>query len=164
MKKVTSVLLIFIMLFVLLPQVVNANSPGPNLDGTVDTSAAEIVSLVVIYVFVYVLIVGFTCFIEWLVSIPFGMHKECAKIILVTNVLTQIGMHLLEIGYLAVTAVPAAFWLAFPAFIVILEIIVYATEFFIYYKKMLGFPTWSIILYTICANSASLLLGLLIIF
>lgn len=160
MKKVTSVLLIFIMPFLLLPQVVNANSPGPNLDGSIDTSPAWIIFQVLIYL----LIIGFTCLVEWLVSIPFAMHRECAKIILVTNILTQIGMHLLEVVYLALTAVPAAFWLAFPAFIVILEIIVYATEFFIYYKKMLGFPTWSIILYTICANTASLLLGLLIIF
>jgi hypothetical protein len=160
MKKVTSVSLIFIMLFVLLPQVVNSNSPGPNLDGSIDTSPAWIIGPVLIYL----LIIGFTCLVEWLVSIPFAIHRECAKIILVTNILTQIGMHLLEVVYLALTAVPAAFWLAFPAFIVILEIIVYATEFFIYYKKMLGFPTWSIILYTICANTASLLLGLLIIF
>lgn len=160
MKKVTSVLLIFIMLFLLLPQVVNANSPGPNLDGSIDTSPAWIIGPVLIYL----LIIGFTCLVEWLVSIPFAMHRECAKIILVTNILTQIGMHLLEVVYLALTAVPAAFWLAFPAFIVTLEIVVYATEFFIYYKKMLGFPTWSIILYTICANTASLVLGLLIIF
>lgn len=160
MKKVTSVSLIFIMLFVLLLQVVNANSPGPNLDGSIDASPAWIIGPVLIYL----LIIGFTCLVEWLVSIPFVMHRECAKIILVTNILTQIGMHLLEVVYLALTAVPAAFWLVFPAFIVILEIIVYATEFFIYYKKMLGFPTWSIILYTICANTASLLLGLLIIF
>ena len=33
----------------------------------------------------YLLIVGITCLIEWLVSIPFGMHKECAKLILITR-------------------------------------------------------------------------------
>ncbi len=160
MKSLVSCVLIVLIVMLCLPQVAYANSPGPSIDGSYDTSPALVIGIVIIYC----LVVGFTCLVEWLVSIPFKMHKECARIIIVTNILTQIGMHLLEFGYLAAAAVPAAFWVGLPLFIVMLEVIVYATEFFVYYKKMLGFPTWQILLYTILANTTSLILGLLIIF
>lgn len=162
MKKVIPVLLLFILLFVFLPQVAFANSPGPNLDGTSNRSPTWLFNVLVIYL----LIVGFTCLIEWLVSIPFGMHKECAKLILITNIITQLVMHFLEYLFLMLTASTGGvlYWVTVPLFVVGLEIVVYVSEYFIYHNKMLGFPTWSILLYTICANTASLVLGVLIIF
>ena len=160
MKRVIPVLLLFILLFVFLPQVAFANSPGPDLDGNVDPKPATIITVVV----VYLMIVGFTCLVEWLVSIPFKMHEECAKLILVTNVLTQVVMHALELLFLWVMAALPIVWITFPILLFSLEIIVYFSEFFIYKEKMLGFTTWQIFLYTVLANTASLLLGLLIIF
>lgn len=109
-------------------------------------------------------IFGFFCFLEWLVSIPFKMHEECKKVIILTNIFTQLILHLIEFLFVAMYAefVGFFFWLTIPILIGI-EIMVVIIEFFIYYKKMLGFSTLSIYLYTICANAASLLLGLLII-
>ena len=85
MKRIISIFLICLVLLIYLPQLAFANSPGPNLDGNIDTSQAWIIGSVLIYL----LIIGFTCLVEWLVSIPFAMHRECAKIILVTNILTR---------------------------------------------------------------------------
>ena len=108
---------------------------------------------------------GFFCLFEWLVSIPFKMANEYGKLILVINLFTQILLHLAEFLFLTLHTQLALFTFFFmsPIFIGV-EIAVVILEFFIYYKKMLGFSTLSIFLYTICANSASLLLGLLIIF
>ena len=160
MKKIFSILLIFAILMIILPHVAHANSPGPDLDGNVDPKPATIITVVV----VYMMIMGFTCLVEWLVSIPFKMHEECAKLILVTNVLTQVVMHALELLFLWVMAALPIVWITFPILLLSLEIIVYFSEFFIYKEKMLGFPTWQIFLYTMLANTASLVLGLLIIF
>jgi hypothetical protein len=159
MKRIVVILLMLSILLVFLPQVAFANSPGPKFDGSVDPKPATIITVVV----GYVLIVGFTCFVEWLVSIPFKMHEECAKVILLTNVLTQVVMHALELLFLLAMAVFPIVWLTFPIVVFALEIIVYFSEFLIYKDKMLGFPTWQIFLYTMLANTASLLLGLLII-
>ena len=161
MKRIVVILLMLSILLVFLPQVAFANSPGPNLDGTSNRSPAWLFNVLVIYL----LIVGITCLIEWLVSIPFGMHKECAKLILITNIITQLVMHFLEFVFLMVTASTGGvfYWVTVPLFVVGLEIVVYVSEYFIYHSKMLGFPTWSILLYTICANTASLVLGVLII-
>lgn len=164
MRRLFAITIGFLFVFVLTPQLAYANSPGPNLDGSFDRPIFSALSAVGTFILIYLLVTGFTCFIEWLVSVPFGMNSECKKVILITNAITQFVMHLLEVAFLAVTAVPGAFWLAFPVFIVILEILVYVTEFMVYRDKMLGFPTWQILLYTILANTASLMLGLLIIF
>ena len=162
MKRIISIFLICLVLLIYLPQLAFANSPGPNLDGTSNRSPTWLFNVLVIYL----LIVGFTCLIEWLVSIPFGMHKECAKVILITNIITQLVMHFLEFLFLMLTASTGGvlYWVTVPLFVVGLEIVVYVSEYFIYHNKMLGFPTWSILLYTICANTASLVLGVLIIF
>ena len=162
MKVKIAFLAMFTMLLSFLPQFVFANSPGPNLDGNFTRSPGWIVGVVVIYC----LIVAFNCLLEWVVSIPFQMHKECCKIILITNFVTQIAMHSLEVilFFLTTGTGGALYWMTVPFTIIALEIVVYITEFFVYRHKMLGFPTWSILLYTICANTASLVLGLLIIF
>lgn len=107
---------------------------------------------------------GFFCLFEWLVSIPFKMANEYGKLILITNLFTQVIFHVLVFLFLTLHTQLALFlFLVMSPIFLVVEIGVVILEFFIYYKKMLGFSTRSIFLYTICANSASLLLGLLIV-
>lgn len=140
-----------------------ANAPGPNLDETFGSRPFQDVIAILLIVF-YVILIAFTCLIEWLVSVPFGMHRECFKLIVITNVISQVAMHLLEVAFfLTALATGGLFGMFYPVVLIALEIIVFASEFVIYHNKMLGFPTWQILLYTILANTASLVLGLLLI-
>ena len=116
---------------------------------------------------VYTLMMIPNIIIEWLISIPFQMHKECAKVILLTSLFTQIGTRLLQAVIIGNILTPVTYlfiWLLVPVVTISFSMIECLIEFFIYRKKMLGFPTWQILLYTILANTASLVLGLLIIF
>ena len=160
MKKVVSILLIFVIVFFFLPQLAYANSPGPNLDGTREPTPGGVALIISLYL----IIIAFTCLVEWLVCIPFKLHYVYTKTILVTNVITQVIMHFLE--WLLMAVFPMNFIDAISWYILtvtILEVAVVVSEFFIYRKKILGYSIQSHLFYVLSANAASAFGGLLLL-
>ena len=98
-----------------------------------------------------------TCFSEWLVSLMFQLNHRNDRLIILTNVVSQILMWLAYIllhGYLKLDR---------ALIIVILEILIYSGEFLLYWRKMHEVSWLKCLLYTAAANTTSLLLGLLIL-
>ncbi len=163
MKRLVAILLALCLVFVIIPQLAFASSPDTDPGEYYEGRPFPVLSLLIIYVLMIVPII----LIKWLISIPFQMHRECAKVILLTNLITQIGMRLLELVLIACVFSPVTYpliWLWLPVIITAFSIIECVIEFFIYRNKMLGFFTGKILLYVICANLASIVLQMLIIF
>lgn len=165
MKKVVSILLIFVIVFFFLPQLAYANSPGPPLDGTREPTPGGVIRIISLYL----IIIAFTCLVEWLVCIPFKLHYVYTKTIILTNLTTQVIMHFLEWLLMAVLSTNFLDAIASYIFTVtVLEVAVVISEFLIYRKKIPGYSVQSHLFYVLSANAASafggLLLLLLIIF
>lgn len=99
----------------------------------------------------------FTCILEYLISIPFGLWKYYGKMIVCVNVVSQILMHLLYILLYGLL-----FW-RYAAAVLLLEVLVFAGECFYYTRKMDTEPVGKCILYGVIANAASLLVGLWVV-
>ena len=158
MKRLIAILLCILSVYCLAVPAF-ANAPGPNLDGTYDLPLTWLILLII----VYVIIIAFTCFVEWLVAKPFGLQEFYGKWIVITNIVTQIVMHILELCALSLypDSIPLAIW--YPLIVVMLEILITIAEFSIYRKIFAGFSTKACLLYTACANAASAIGGLLLL-
>jgi hypothetical protein len=88
--------------------------------------------------------------IEILVSLLFGFRGKRLLIILLTNTCTQIIMRLLYL------VLPFTYLIE----TIILEIMVYVTEFLVYKKYLKQEKTTTIGWYTVIANTLSLMLGI----
>ena len=98
-----------------------------------------------------------TCFSEWLVSLMFQLNHRNDRLIILTNVVSQILMWLAYIllhGYLKLDR---------ALIIVILEILIYSGEFLLYWRKMHEVSWIKCLIYTVAANTTSLLVGALIL-
>lgn len=114
-------------------------------------------------VFILVAILGtaMNCFIEWMVALAFDGVKNHTDLVLVTNLCSQILMRILQVillGILMTLDVLHAYMIA----VAMLEILVYLGEFLVYRKRMGDVSLNRCIAYTLCANTASLMAGLLI--
>ena len=98
-----------------------------------------------------------TSLIEWIVSLFFKVIKHYGQVVVVTNVLSQIAMWILFLTFQS--ALPWSYLYT----IIVLEMFVYVAEFIVYQKTMLGVTWKSALLYTVVANTASLILGPLVI-
>lgn len=98
-----------------------------------------------------------TCLIEWAVSKCFFRTRPYGKLVVITNVITQVVMWLLILLLWNVLH-----WNVLYATI-LLEILVYVTEFLIYRRKMRAADWKMCLLYTVLANTASVILGPLLV-
>ena len=133
---------------------VYANAP-PAAEG----ESAKYIGLSGILMVAFLIFCGMaiTCFCEWLVSLAFRFDHRNDRLILWTNVVSQLLMWLVYIllyNFLKLDRI----WI-----IIILEVLVYAGEFLFYWKKMHEASWLKCLIYTITANTASLVLGLLIL-
>ena len=164
MKKILTVALLCGLLVFLISPAVFANAPGPNMDGTFERNFGDRSRIMWIAVIcICLLYTPFTCWVEWLVSGPFGLRGSYQKTIFITNLISQLSMHFLEV--LIMSFAPryvqdSIYWYALV--VLVLEVLVYLSEFLVYRKKMTGVSGKRILLYTLCANTASLLGGLLL--
>lgn len=133
---------------------VYANAPPSAEGGSTTVTGLPAVLLLGFLVLCGIVI---TCFCEWLVSLLFRLDHRNSRLILWTNVVSQILMwlaYILLYGFFELNRI----WV-----VVILEVLVYASEFLFYWKKMYEVSWPKCLAYTIAANTASLLLGLLIL-
>ena len=163
MKRLIAIFSVLSILFVFLPFSALATSSEQDMQlPFADLLMSDKPYDVVGFIFGCSVIVVFFCVLEWIVSIPFKMHEECKKIIILTNLITQLGLYALVVVYFLLFYFCGGFWIAiFPLMIVIVPILPYVVEFLIYRDKMLGFTTKQILLYTIFANTASMVLTLI---
>ncbi len=112
-----------------------------------------------LFVMLYVLIsaVGLvlTCFVEWLIGVAFKLTKNHAKLIVVTNVVSQILMRVLFV--ILYSLIPQ-----YTLLTVLLEILVYTGEFIAYRFLAKDIPAGKWLQYVLAANTASVLAGMLL--
>lgn len=89
---------------------------------------------------------------ESIIALLFGFKGKRLLSILTVNVCSQIIMRVLSV------VLPLTYLIE----TVILEVLVYGTEFLIYRKRFEQISTTKIAIYTVIANTASLSLGILI--
>lgn len=129
-------------------------------NGTTDKYIAETDvygSGVVLYLILCQFALLFTCLIEYLVAIPFGLRKRYGGKIFLVNIISQLAMHLCHILLYSIV-----FW-RYPHAVILLEVLVYSGEFVIYKRIMREESLVKCIGYVAVANTASLALGLLFI-
>ncbi len=111
----------------------------------------------IMYIALAALSLVLTCWVEKLIASPFGLKERYRKLIGRTNIVSQVLMHL---GYVVFYSV--IFW-KYTYATLFLEICVYAGEFFFYSWRMKDVSRRKCLAYTLTANTASLVLGLLIL-
>jgi len=98
-----------------------------------------------------------TCFVERLVAIPFKLKKQYGRLILLTNVSSQLLMYA---GYALLYSM--VFW-KYSVATIVLEILIYLGEYLVYRQKMRDVPKLKSFAYAVAANTASLVIGLTIL-
>lgn len=129
-------------------------------NGTTDAFTVETDvygSGVFVYLFLCCCGMAFTCIVEFLVAIPFGLVKKHSGLIFLVNVISQITMHLCNIRLYSIV-----FW-RYPYAVAFLEVLVFAGEFLVYRRTMRDISLAKCIGYTLAANTASLASGLLLL-
>ena len=133
---------------------VYANAPP-----SVETEGATQIGFLAVLIFLVRIFGGIllTYFCELLVSFGFWLDRRNDRLVLWTNLVSQILM------WLAYILLCGLFRLEHIWVVVILEVLVYAGEFLVYWRKMHEVSWIKCLLYTVVANTASLLFGLLIL-
>lgn len=116
----------------------------------------------ILFLFIGVMGMVLTCAVECFVALFFDLICKRTGLILITNLISQLVMRIGQILLLWLLFTwersAAHFWI-----VLLLEIPVYACEFLVY-KKYIREASWQRCLaYTVCANTASVLAGLLML-
>ena len=99
-----------------------------------------------------------TCVVESLISACFGLYRWYGKLILLTNIVSQLLMrigHVLLYGWVFVH---------FGWLVVFLELAVYSGEYLWYCRRMKDMPKKRVLWFTVAANTASLALSIIPLF
>lgn len=110
----------------------------------------------VLFVFICLMGAALTCIVERLVAIPFNLNKQYGRLIVRTNIYSQVLMYA---GYALLYGL--VFW-KYTYATILLEVMVYLGEYLIYRRIMISVPHKTRFIYVISANTASLVLGMLI--
>lgn len=103
-----------------------------------------------------------TCVTEWLVALSFDGIKEYSRQIVLTNIASQLLMRLGQMLLLKAMYLWDVF-LDYLIMVAVLEVLVYFCE-FLFYRKLMKSVSWKrCLVYTVCANTASLLAGFLLL-
>lgn len=122
--------------------------------GTLEINTSVSSYGVAMYLFLCFLGMGLTCWMEYLVAIPFRLRRDWGELILLTNAVSQILMHL---SYILLYRY--VFW-RYAYATIVLEVLVFAGEFLFYRWKMKDVSRIRCLLYTVAANAFSLAHGL----
>lgn len=106
-----------------------------------------------LYVILSVIGVLLTVFLEWLTAAAFKLSKLYGRLVIGTNVVSQVCMRLLFV------VLYGTLFYRYAIALVFLEIAVYLGEFLFYRKFMYGVSAKKCLLYTLTANTVSLILG-----
>lgn len=105
-------------------------------------------------IFLYLILSGLgllmTCGVEWLAAVPFGLR---GRTVLAVNAVSQLLMRA------AALLLYGAFCKSYTLVLLLTEIPVYGGEYMVYRRRMTDLPRWKVAVYTVVANTLSLVLG-----
>ena len=140
---------------------VSANAPGP-----LEFGEPAPVNPLVIALFLVISVPGvaLTVVVEWLICKPFGIGRQYKKLVVWTNLTTQIILRMLQLFTfpLRPNGMSASVWGVI--YLTVLELFVYLSEFLIYNWRIRDVSWKKCLYYTVTANTASLIAGLLVLF
>ena len=160
MKRAFAMILAFSLILCICPLTVSANAPGPDIDGNILISP----QIAVLFILISMAGIAATIVVEWSVSKLYELQKEYGKLIIGTNLLSQIMMRILQLflpGIMPLEIRSNFLW--YPVSVLMLELLVMCCEFLVYNWKMRNVPWRECLHYTVAANVASALAGLLLI-
>jgi len=116
----------------------------------------ETLSLGIIGIYILISLAGVvvTVFVEWLISHFFVSLLLYGKVIVWTNVITQLTMRILFVLLYSFLLPNYLLWT------LLLEVAVYTAEYLVYCKRIPTAPKKTILTYVIVANTVTLLLGI----
>ena len=120
-------------------------------------------NMVSVIVFMVIGLLGliWTCVVERLIALLYDGIKNYTRLIVKTNVVSQFLMRAGQILLLWLSG-RAGYAISYFLLVLALEVIVYLCEYLFYHKKMPDVPWRKCLEYTICANTASAVSGLLL--
>ena len=119
-----------------------------------ESQAGWMLSLLAVYLLISLAGVAVTVFVEWLIAHCFVSFLLYGKVIVWTNVITQLTMRILFI------ALYMLLWQSYWGLTILLEVAVYTAEYLVYCKRIPTAPKKTIFAYVAIANTVTLLLGL----
>ncbi len=161
MKRFVTFLLLAVILLSALTFPVLANSAPSLENGEAVVSAGSVVIVLFLAAISVTLSVVTTCLVEWFIWKRFGWGDVYNKLIIRTNLVSQLIMWAVFFAALVLGGVAMIQILLFRywLFLICLEIPIYVGEFIVYRRKMPEIPWKVCLLYTVTANTASLILG-----
>ena len=161
MKRTLAVFFAFVLILCICPLPASANAPAPDMDGNIPISP----QIVAMFILISIAGIAVTIVVEWYISKLYELQKEYGKLIVGTNLLSQIVMRILQLflpGIMPVEMRSNFLW--YPVSVLVLELLIMCCEFLVYNWKMRNVPWSECLHYTVAANIASALAGLLLIF
>lgn len=140
---------------------VSANAPGPLEFGEAFPANPLLIAL---FVVISVAGIALTVAVEWLICKLFRIGCQHKKLVVWTNIVTQIILRVLQLFTFSLMpkGMSAISWCAI--YLLGLEFFIYLAEFLVYIWRMRDVPWKKCLLYTVSANTASLIAGLLLLF
>ena len=140
---------------------VSANAPGPLEFGEPFPANPIVIALFVVISAAGIVL---TVTVEWLIYKLFRIGCQHKKLIVWTNIITQIILRILQLFTFSLMpkGMSVISWCAI--YLLVLEFFVYLAEFLVYNRQMSDVSWKKCLLYTVTANTASLLAGLLLSF
>lgn len=161
MRRLIAATLTWILILPICPVIASANAPGPAYPGE-----ARYVKPVIVIVLLLISVFGtlFTMLVEWMLCKPFGIGNEYRRLVLGTNLVTQLLLRFLQLFTFALAPEGMSLFAWSAVYLAILEFLVYLAEFLVYIRKMRDISWIKCLLYTVSANTVSLLGGLILLF
>ena len=161
MKRCTAAAFALLLMLCVCALPVSANAPGPSEFGEPFP-----VNPLLIALFVVISVAGIvlTVVVEWLIGKYFGIGHQYKRLVVWTNVITQIVLRIFQLFTFSLlpSGMSVIAWGAI--YLAVLEFFVYLAEFLVYNRRMRAVSWKKCLLYTVTANTASLLAGLLLLF
>ena len=149
-RKIFLWFLSIVLLTPLLTVKVFANSPPSNTVGPQPYTGTELLVYIIFALGGMVL----TVIVEAFAVRMLRSYGNFSTLVVVTNICSQIVMHGVNL------CLSPYLYHHKLLLLVILELIVYATEFFVYRRKMRSLPAKKVLIYTCVANTLSLVTGI----
>jgi len=148
---------VIILTLLLTVTVVSANSPP---DADPHNASVIILAILLLFLVPAVTSTALTCFAEWMVARFFKIDKSYSKLIIITNLVSQLAVCYLvfSISWLN-TLLLQGFNVLYH---LILGVPALICEYFVYRKKMIELTDKECLVYTVVANAVSIVLRVLL--
>jgi hypothetical protein len=161
MKRIVAMLLVLVLVLCVCPLPVSAQAPETSEGGEPFPVNPF---LIVVFLIICGLGILLTVVVEWSIAKLFNLGYHYKKLIIWTNVISQIILRILQLStfLLMPKSMTVIAWCSI--YLPTLEILSYLAEFLVYIRRMRDVSWKRCLLYTITANTALLIVGILLLF